>query len=120
MSRLRFISVLPSPQQYSRNIRIFGAIFWSEITDHFNQRTGIIFSSLDLILLYRTYFLLKEIGNKSVDGKNFKTCIRNIPSREKVLYLTFDEGPHEHGTPPVLDLLLQHQAPATFFLVANA
>ena len=48
------------------------------------------------------------------------TCIRSIPSREKVLYLTFDDGPHEHCTTKVLDLLAQHQAQATFFVVADA
>lgn len=47
-------------------------------------------------------------------------CIRNIPSTENVLYLTFDDGPHEHCTPKVLDLLSQHQVPATFFVVAKA
>jgi len=48
------------------------------------------------------------------------TCIRNIPCTEKVLYLTFDDGPHEYCTPKVLDLLSQHHAQATFFVVANA
>lgn len=48
------------------------------------------------------------------------TCIRNIPSTEKVLYLTFDDGPHEDCTPKVLDLLSHHHVPATFFVVAEA
>ncbi|TFG63320.1 MAG: polysaccharide deacetylase family protein [Nitrospirales bacterium] len=48
------------------------------------------------------------------------TCIRNIPSTEKVLYLTFDDGPHEDCTPKVLDLLSLHHVPATFFVVAEA
>ena len=52
--------------------------------------------------------------------KIFGTCIRNIPSREKVLYLTFDDGPHESCTPKVLDLLSQHLVQATFFVVAEA
>ena len=47
-------------------------------------------------------------------------CIRTIPSREKVLYLTFDDGPHEYCTPKVLDLLAQHHVQATFFVVAEA
>ena len=47
------------------------------------------------------------------------TCIRSLPSTEKVLYLTFDDGPHEPCTPKVLELLSQHQAQATFFVVAN-
>jgi len=48
------------------------------------------------------------------------TCIRNIPSTEKVLYLTFDDGPHDYCTPKVLDLLSQYHAHATFFVVAHA
>ena len=51
--------------------------------------------------------------------KFFGTCIRNIPSSEKVLYLTFDDGPNEFCTPKVLDLLAHHQVPATFFVVAE-
>ncbi len=52
--------------------------------------------------------------------KIFGTCIRNIPSTENVLYLTFDDGPHEYCTPTVLDLLARHQVQATFFVVAEA
>ena len=51
--------------------------------------------------------------------KIFGACIRNIPSTEKVLYLTFDDGPHEHCTPKVLHLLSHHQVHATFFVVAE-
>ncbi len=50
----------------------------------------------------------------------FGTCIRKIPSKEKVLYLTFDDGPHESCTPKVLDLLSKHSVHATFFLVGEA
>ena len=52
--------------------------------------------------------------------KFWGTCIRNIPSTGKILYLTFDDGPHEYCTPRVLNLLLQYQAKATFFVVADA
>ncbi len=41
--------------------------------------------------------------------------IPGIP-REKVLYLTFDDGPHETWTPQFLDLLARFQAQATFFV----
>lgn len=51
--------------------------------------------------------------------KIFGACIRNIPSTEKVLYLTFDDGPHEHCTPKVLHLLSHHHVHATFFVVAE-
>ncbi len=51
--------------------------------------------------------------------KFFGVCIRNIPSTEKVLYLTFDDGPHENCTQAVLEILSQHLVQATFFVVAE-
>jgi peptidoglycan/xylan/chitin deacetylase (PgdA/CDA1 family) len=38
--------------------------------------------------------------------------------RERVLYLTFDDGPTLH-TPRILDLLARHDVPATFFIVGK-
>ncbi|MEM6632325.1 MAG: polysaccharide deacetylase family protein [Bacteroidota bacterium] len=42
-----------------------------------------------------------------------------IPEREKVLYLTFDDGPTQEITEWVLDQLSQYNAYATFFMVGN-
>lgn len=42
-----------------------------------------------------------------------------IPTSEKVLYLTFDDGPIPEATPWVLDLLLEYRAKATFFCVGD-
>ena len=42
-----------------------------------------------------------------------------IPSKNKVLYLTFDDGPHETATPFVLDELRKYNAKATFFCVGK-
>lgn len=39
---------------------------------------------------------------------------------EKVLVLTFDDGPDPVDTPPVLDLLEQYRAKATFFMVGES
>lgn len=38
---------------------------------------------------------------------------------DKVVCLTFDDGPHPANTPALLDLLGQYQAKATFFVVGN-
>lgn len=43
----------------------------------------------------------------------------NIPTQEKTLYLTFDDGPVPEATPYVLDLLKQYNAQATFFCVGE-
>ncbi|MDH2405102.1 chitooligosaccharide deacetylase NodB [Bradyrhizobium sp. SSUT18] len=36
---------------------------------------------------------------------------------EHCVYLTFDDGPNPHCTPPILDVLAQHRAPATFCVI---
>ncbi|MBL7806229.1 MAG: polysaccharide deacetylase family protein [Saprospiraceae bacterium] len=43
----------------------------------------------------------------------------HIPTEDKVLYLTFDDGPVPEATPWVLDLLLHYGAKATFFCVGD-
>lgn len=42
-----------------------------------------------------------------------------IPTEEKLLYLTFDDGPIPEVTPWVLDQLAQYDAKATFFCVGD-
>lgn len=39
--------------------------------------------------------------------------------QEKVLYLSFDDGPHETATPFVLDVLKQYNARASFFCIGK-
>jgi peptidoglycan/xylan/chitin deacetylase (PgdA/CDA1 family) len=41
------------------------------------------------------------------------------PAGEKILYLTFDDGPHPAATPFVLDQLKQYNAKATFFCIGK-
>lgn len=51
--------------------------------------------------------------------KAFPSLIWKIPEREKVLYLTFDDGPIPEATPWVLETLKKHNAKATFFCVGD-
>lgn len=37
--------------------------------------------------------------------------------KEKLLALTFDDGPNTEITPQVLDILEEHHIPASFFLI---
>lgn len=39
--------------------------------------------------------------------------------RRRVLYLTFDDGPHPEHTPVLLDLLAKYRARATFYLIGQ-
>jgi peptidoglycan-N-acetylglucosamine deacetylase len=43
----------------------------------------------------------------------------DIPGNEKVLYLSFDDGPHPTATPFVLDTLKKFNAKATFFCIGK-
>lgn len=47
------------------------------------------------------------------------SLVWKIPIKEKILYLTFDDGPHETATPFVLDQLKQYNAKATFFCIGK-
>jgi peptidoglycan/xylan/chitin deacetylase (PgdA/CDA1 family) len=46
--------------------------------------------------------------------------VYRFQTHEKVLALTFDDGPDPEDTPPVLDLLDHYGAKATFFMVGEA
>lgn len=45
--------------------------------------------------------------------------IWKVNTREKLLYLTFDDGPHPEITPFVLECLGKYQAKATFFCIGD-
>src|SRR6187402_2284495 len=53
--------------------------------------------------------------------KWYRGLVWDIPpaAGEKVLYLTFDDGPHPVATPFVLDVLRDHGARATFFCIGK-
>ena len=49
----------------------------------------------------------------------FPNFVWNVPTHEKVLHLTFDDGPVPEVTPWVLDELKKYNAKATFFCVGD-
>ena len=55
----------------------------------------------------------------SVITKDFHTLIQNINSQEKVIYLTFDDGPIPETTKWILKTLDNFKAKATFFCVGD-
>ena len=63
-----------------------------------------------MFYLIRTPWWLKRIN---------PGLIWDIPANDKLLYLSFDDGPHPEATPFVLDLLKQYDARATFFCIGK-
>ena len=49
----------------------------------------------------------------------YPTLCWRIPEKEKIIYLSFDDGPHPIATPFVLNLLRQYQAKASFFCIGK-
>ena len=49
----------------------------------------------------------------------YKDFIWKVNTKEKIIYLTFDDGPDEEVTPKVLDILDEYDAKATFFCLGN-
>lgn len=60
-----------------------------------------------------SYMITKPVWLKKLYGK----CLWQVPTKEKVIYLTFDDGPHPDETAFVLDSLKRFNAKATFFCV---
>ena len=46
-------------------------------------------------------------------------CTWSIPANERLIYLSFDDGPHPTITPFVLDELKKYNAKASFFCIGK-
>ena len=49
----------------------------------------------------------------------YPECIWKVKTKEKILYVTFDDGPHPDATPFVLEQLKKFNALATFFCIGK-
>ncbi len=59
-------------------------------------------------------------NNISTLGRVFApSLLWNMPSDNKIIYLSFDDGPHPEITPWVLEVLKAYNAKATFFCVGE-
>jgi peptidoglycan-N-acetylglucosamine deacetylase len=72
-------------------------------------------SSLPLYYMNTRYFIKTPGWIKRI----YSSYIWSIPTREKIIYLTFDDGPHPEATPFVLNELKKQEALATFFCIGK-
>ncbi len=49
----------------------------------------------------------------------YRSCIWRKPTQDRVLYLSFDDGPHPEATPFVLEQLANFNAKASFFCIGK-
>lgn len=62
---------------------------------------------------------LTPIKTPAVAKRMFPNYVWDIPTTEKIIYLTFDDGPTLSITNWTLDILKQYNAKATFFCIGN-
>lgn len=68
-------------------------------------------------LITTTNISLAEKDRKYYESLGY--VVWDIQTEEKIIALTFDDGPHPIYTKQVLDLLKQHEAKGTFFVVGK-
>lgn len=61
-----------------------------------------------------------ELNINAIVSNSFKEKIKNLTSeKEKVAYLTFDDGPNKVVTPKILNILKEENIKATFFVIGK-
>jgi peptidoglycan-N-acetylglucosamine deacetylase len=77
----------------------------------------ILFLILAVFLIVLTVVLFTIFFDQAVITR--RDTIYHVPSSEKVVALTFDDGPSPKWTPQILDVLKAGQAKATFFMLGE-
>jgi peptidoglycan/xylan/chitin deacetylase (PgdA/CDA1 family) len=72
-----------------------------------------------LVLPSAVYLALIIYGSSVIQANFFASAYCSADSAEKVIALSFDDGPHREYTPEILSLLAQHHATATFFVIGK-
>ncbi len=64
-----------------------------------------------------SYHAVDSYGNEATHERTVNVESGSGSDEEKVIYLTFDDGPSSAVTPRVLDVLKEYDVPATFFIL---
>lgn len=65
-------------------------------------------------------FLTVSAPNNPILSEELADKITNLPkSKEKIAYLTFDDGPSPNVTPKILDILKEENVKASFFVIGK-
>lgn len=81
------------------------------------RKWTIVVASLLVVVLAGAIALFEV--SKSRTFQFFGTLVDRVETSEKLVAITFDDGPHPAGTKPILDTLSSRQVPATFFLIGR-
>lgn len=80
----------------------------------------ILITTIGLFSFTNTTCIAVELSRNSLMSNELKNKISNITkNKEKVAYLTFDDGPDPKITPKILNILKDENIKATFFVVGK-
>ncbi len=94
---------------------LFGIAFIGIVAIHLQYQVSYIWYFL-LLLLYGGVIAL---GSYFIQLQFFTSSYNCGSAAKRQIALTFDDGPDATFTPQVLDILKQHQVPATFFIIGR-
>ncbi|MEW6623483.1 MAG: polysaccharide deacetylase family protein [Bacillota bacterium] len=95
-------------------------LVWNFIIPQDTARKPIPFEEFDLAggpERYGRGFPQREIIDLATEF--FGVFHRSGPEEQKIIALTFDDGPDDNFTPKILDILKEHKVPATFFVMGR-
>ena len=94
--------------------------FWRNPPNLFEQNTCLVLKQKSPSLFEQKEPLLMYLSKTPRIIQNLLPSYTwHVPTSEKVIYLTFDDGPVPEATPWVLDTLRAYGAKATFFCVGD-
>lgn len=64
-----------------------------------------------------TYKVKDKSNNEAIIKRKVNVIDNSIKGKDKIIYLTFDDGPSIRNTPEILDILKKHNIKATFFVI---
>lgn len=72
-----------------------------------------------LVLVFVIYVALLIYGSSVIQANFFAPAYCSAQTAEKIIALSFDDGPHSEYTPLVLALLARYNATASFFVIGK-
>ncbi|WP_242547822.1 polysaccharide deacetylase family protein [Amycolatopsis sp. MtRt-6] len=81
------------------------------------RKWTIAVASVLVVVIAGAYTLLQVADSRTFQF--FGTLVSRVETGEKLVALTFDDGPDPAGTKSVLDTLKSRQVPASFFLIGR-
>ena len=82
------------------------------------NKSFLLLSGLSLAAV-AAFFFKARLFSRLVEQTTSDEVLFRADTREKVVALTIDDGPHAELTPQILDLLAEYNVPATFFIIGG-